>query len=434
MKQIILSITLIGSLLFIGCGSSSDNNNTTIEDDTTNTVSTSTYTIVDTAQSRCYGSNNGSNQSCNGTGYDADYSGNQPSYTLSSSGNIVTDNATSLMWTQSSDLDSDDQTTDEGDKLSYDNALSYCSDLTLDGYFDWRLPDIKTLYSLMLFTGEDPSGYQGTNTDGLATFLDSSFARAFGDQSKGERIIDGQYASSTKYISTTMKGNETMFGVNFVDGRIKGYPTTMRATDKKFYVLCARGDEAYGQNNFTDNNDKTITDNATGLMWERDDAQSSDFEDAISMCESSTTAGYTNWRLPNVKELQSIVDYSRSPDTTSGAAIDPLFNATSFMNEENMPDWGYYWSGTTHVSYSGGGVNGAYVSFGRALGYMNGSILDVHGAGAQRSNAKQSENLNDRGAVQTGIDASDNSTYYYNGPQGDILRSDNMVRCVRDVD
>ena len=436
------------SILFVlainGCGEDSTANtptstqeeivveNNTTTDDTTileNNTSTVSYRVVDTAQTKCYDSTSGSQITCADKGYDADYSNNQPSYTISSSGKVVTDNITSLMWTQSSDLDSDGETTDAGDKLNYDDAVSYCSALTLDGYDDWRLPDIKTQYSLILFSGEDPSNYTGTDTSELVTFLDSSFARAFGDQDSGERVIDGQYATTTKYVSTTMNGDETMFGVNFVDGRIKGYPTTMRGEDKKFYVLCTRGNEDYGKNSFVDNDDNTITDNATALMWEKDDAESSDFENAIDMCKSSTTADYTDWRLPNVKELQSIVDYSRSPDTTNSAAINSIFNASFFTNEEGETDWGYYWSSTSHVNSSGNGSGASYVSFGRALGVMNNNVLDVHGAGAQRSNAKQSENSSGASSV---TNAGDGSTYHYFGPQGDILRINNMVRCVRD--
>ena len=431
LEDVIANTIKIADELEDETASSEVNNDIAQEFDDVVTMSSAKYAIVDTAQSKCYDSNNGSEISCAKSGYDADYNGNQPSYTLSSSANIVTDNVTSLMWTKSSDIDGDGVTTDAGDKLSYDDSVAYCTNLSLDGYDDWRLPDIKTLYSLILFSGEDPSNYKGTETDELVTFLDGSFDRAFGDQGADQRIIDGQYATATKYVSTTMTGDETMFGVNFIDGRIKGYPTNMRGEDKTFYVLCTRGAEDYGKNNFVDNSDKTITDTATGLMWEQDDSQSSDFEDAVGSCESSTTANHSDWRLPNVKEMQSIVDYSRSPDTTNSAAIDPIFNATSFANEEGVTDWGYYWSSTTHASYGGGGSGASYVSFGRALGNMNNTIMDVHGAGAQRSNAKQSA---DAGGASSDTDVSDGSIYYYHGPQGDILRIDNMFRCVRDAD
>jgi len=43
--------------------------------------------------------------------------------------------------------------------------------------------------------------------------------------------------------------------------------------------------------------------------------------------------GFEDWRLPNVKELQSIVDYTRSPSTTGSAAIDPVFNAPVITDE-----------------------------------------------------------------------------------------------------
>jgi hypothetical protein len=77
---------------------------------------------------------------------------------------------------------------------------------------------------------------------------------------------------------------------------------------------------------------------------------------------------------------------------------------------------------------AGDGSNAAYVSFGRALGYMNGQILDVHGAGSQRSNDKLNV------ATEPGAkSATSNGTFYYKGPQGDILRMANMVRCVRDI-
>lgn len=68
-----------------------------------------------------------------------------------------------------------------------------------------------------------------------------------------------------------------------------------------------------------------------------------------------------------------------------------------------------------HVKSLGFGTHGAYVAFGEALGYM-GRWIDVHGAGAQRSDPK------------TG-DPDDYSEGF--GPQGDAIRILNFVRLVR---
>ena len=172
-----------------------------------------------------------------------------------------------------------------------------------------------------------------------------------------------------------------------------------------------------------------MTDLRTGLMWQQNDYHSSNFDDAIAYCEESITGGWIDWRLPNVKELQSIVDYSRAPDATDSAAIDPVFNTTSISNEGGELDWGYYWASTTHARCGGTGTSGINVSFGRALGYFEDELTDVHGAGAQRSNNKTD-------VAEAGATAHDlgYGTFYYKGPQGDILRIDNMARCVRDAD
>lgn len=350
-------------------------------------------------------------------GQDATYSGNTPSYTDNGDG-TVTDNVTGLMWQKSPDLNGDG-TINASDKLSYQDALKGASSFNLAGYTDWRLPTIKEMYSLIQFSGEDISGYNGESTEGFNPFIDTDyFDFGYGDLSANERLIDAQMASSTLYVSTTINNNATMFGVNFADGRIKGYPKDM----KSFYVYYVRGNTSYGVNNFTDNGDQTITDNATGLMWmKNDNGKGVLWQDALSYAENFEFAGYSDWRLPNAKELQSILDYTRSPSTTNSAAIDPLFNCTQITNEAGASDYPYYWSSTTHKNYSPVhvGGNAAYFSFGRAMGYMNGNWMDVHGAGAQRSDPK-SGNPDD---YPTG-----------HGPQGDAIRIYNYVRLVRNVD
>ncbi len=365
------------------------------------------YPIVDTDEGNCY--NASTTMDCPSAGeafygQDAQYDGYQPSYTDNGDGTI-TDNVTGLIWQQN-----------PGEKMTYRQAAAGADSFTLAGYDDWRLPTIKELYSLIQFDGLDPSGPDNSS---LVPFIDTNYFNfEYGDESAGERVIDSQWATSTLYTSTTMNGAQTMFGVNFADGRIKGYPTDGRGPngEKTYFVIYVRGNSAYGENDFVDHGNGSITDNATGLTWTQNDSGTGmDWETALNYCESLDTAGRSDWRLPNVKELQSLVDYARSPDATNSAAIDPIFNISTITNEAGQLDYPAFWSSTTHASLRGG--NGAYVNFGRSMGYMNGQWIDVHGAGAQRSDPK------------TGS-AADYPTG--NGPQGDAIRVDNYVRCVTD--
>ena len=94
------------------------------------------------------------------------------------------------------------------------------------------------------------------------------------------------------------------------------------------------------------------------------------------------------------------------------------------MQSQEETNCGWYWTGITHASTVPGriGTEAVYVAFGEALGWMsfphgNGlEVMDVHGAGAQRSDPKSG-------------DVSDYPTG--RGPQGDAVRIENLVRCVR---
>ncbi len=356
-------------------------------------------------------------------GQNANYEGNTPRYEDNGDG-TVTDMITGLMWQQSCDLNGDG-TVDVDDKMSQSEAADGADDYNLAGHSDWRLPNIKEAYSLILFSGVDPSGYEGTSTDDLVPFMDDEvFEFGYGDTGAMERIIDAQFASTTLYAGTTMEGANTMFGVNLADGRIKGYgtgPMPGQMQDKQFYVLYVRGNANYGVNNFMDNSNGTITDEATGLMWMQDDnGEGINWEDALIYAENYEYEGYSDWRLPDTKELQSIVDYTRSPSTTSSAAIDPLFNCTEIVNEAGQADYAFYWTSTTHENWTDNNQGGfaVYVSFGRSMGYMMNSWMDVHGAGAQRSDPK----TGDPADFPTG-----------HGPQGDAIRIYNYVRLVRNI-
>lgn len=387
------------------------------------------WKVVDTGQEKFFNANGQEISSPSSSsalyGQDAHYKGLTPSYTDNGDGTI-TDNNTGLMWQK-----------DPGDKKTYTEAVAGLSSFRLAGYSDWRMPTIKELYSLIKFNGTDPSGEMGNDTSSLKPFIDTNyFVFNYGDTSIGDRIIDSQWISSTKYVSTTMNGRETGFGVNMADGRIKGYPidSNPNGSAKGFYVIYVRGRTDYGVNNFVDNGDGTVTDQATGLMWMQKDSgplKAGDDKDgamnwtqALEWAEKLEYAGYSDWRLPNAKELQSIVDYSRSPATTNSAAIDPVFSTSSIIDEGGSKNYPFYWTGTHHIKSNGNGDQSVYVAFGEALGWMElppsftSQLMDVHGAGAQRSDPK------------TG-DPSDYPVGF--GPQGDVRRIYNYVRCVRDA-
>ncbi len=372
-----------------------------------------TYPVVDTGQDHCY--NERTKIQPPGIGYrfygqDAQYQGRVASYEDHEDG-TVTDRVTGLMWSKGVDLQ----------KVSLKEAEKLAGSLRLGGYDDWRVPTVKELYSLVDFrgvTGFDPGMRSGIPRNAVPFLNTDFFDFAYGQTTRGERFIDAQWLSSTRYVSTTMGGSATLFGVNFADGRIKGYGYSRPGgrKEKKFYVRFVRGNPAYGQNQFEDNRDGTITDHATGLTWMKSDSgKGMTWEQALAFAEAQNLAGKSDWRLPNAKELQSIVDYSRSPDTTDSPALHPVFQATSLTNEAGQKDWGYYWTSTTHLD-GPGAYQAAVLCFGRGMGMMYGRVMDVHGAGCQRSDPKT-------GKASIG-----------HGPQGDARRVINFVRCVRGGD
>lgn len=355
-------------------------------------------------------------------GQNTNHSGTVPSYT-DNGDSTITDNVTGLMWEKTTDKNSDG-IINYYDKYTYADALAGAASCNTGGYSDWRLPSIKELYSLIMYFGAEPNP-TATSQGTAVPFIDQNyFTFGYGDinsSSHGgtsdERLIDAQYATSSIYVSTVMNGQSAMFGVNFADGRIKGYPSN---NNKKYYVMYVRGNTSYGTNNFIDNGDGTITDLATGLMWmQTDNGSAVLWENALNDAENFTFGAYSDWRLPDIKELQSILDYGRSPSTTNSAAIDPLFNCTQITNEDGVVDYPYYMSSTTFCSQTPtNGSDACYFSFGRAMGYMSvfGGWVDVHGAGAQRSDPKTGDPAN----FPFGF-----------GPQGDAIRIYNYFRLVR---
>lgn len=98
-----------------------------------------------------------------------------------------------------------------------------------------------------------------------------------------------------------------------------------------------RGDQ-YPAQSFTDNGNGTVTDNRTGLMWQQAEPGYKTWQAALDYCNGLVLGDMTDWRLPNIKELESIVN-----DTIFMPAIDTNF----FPNAHSE----YYWASTTCASY-----------------------------------------------------------------------------------
>ena len=145
----------------------------------------------------------------------------------------------------------------------------------------------------------------------------------------------------------------TIFGVagTVSAGSSAGVPKTGQTT------LYDSGDDgdlekgvAWPSPRFTDNSNDTVTDNLTGLMWLKNadagnDCAGSDvgtetWANALlsaAACNTASFAGHTDWRLPNLREMQSLIDYGRaSPALPSDL---PFTSVQSY----------YYWTSTTYA-------------------------------------------------------------------------------------
>lgn len=280
-----------------------------------------TFPIPDTGQITCY-NDYGDKITCPQPGQefygqDASYTINPPSYTkLDTNGNpmpdsatswtMVKDNVTNLIWEVKTD---DGSIHDRDNEYNWQNAqdvfIASLNNTRFGGYSEWRVPTIKELAYILNY---------GTYTP----------------------AIDMAYFPNTKlsyYWSSTTNTNNTDYawGIDFSIG----YDGHYNHKSGSYYVRAVRGRQA--NNSFVDNGNGTVTDTSTSLMWQKATAPGEyTWIEALSYCESLTIAEYSDWRLPTIKELRSIVEYD---------AYDPAIDTRYFP--DTLPF--YYWSSTTNV-------------------------------------------------------------------------------------
>lgn len=375
----------------------------TISQENTTSSWENNYTIIKSWQDVSYDDDGNILEWEDAKWHDAYYGWVAFSFTDNGDG-TVTDNNTGLMWEQ----------TPSNDKFSWDQAWEYAESFEWNGYDDWRLPTAKELFALSDFqtgwpyldtdyfdfpeetqTGGGPGGWtewsdknasgiqsgwpQGTGSEEESTESETPAPPPASSEDGSVSKDAGQFWSSNFYhVWTANWWMPNAFGVNHATGHIKSYPSEVEGQMGK-HIRLVRWD-LYGENDFKDNKDGTITDNATWLMWMQDDSGVGvEWQSAINYCENLEYAWYSDFKLPNVKELHSLLDYS----WVYPAIYQDYFN-TSVL-EENINY--YFWTNTSgYFSTANPGYwFGWYVAFGKAVGNDG---EDSHGAWAIRFSPK----------------------------------------------
>ncbi|WP_167882316.1 DUF1566 domain-containing protein [Leptospira langatensis] len=316
---------------------------------------------------------NGNPVPCSGTGQDGEYSSSKnftrsySSPTSIGSGYITTDNVTGLVW-KTCALGWEVQTgtpdtcvknspypgpwpfyNDNSQTTPLYSAVNACSALNSSNYANlsnWRLPTAAELSTLPTY------GSPGSIAIDTNAFLSTSSALA-----------------STYWINfwtgTAFLGDPYYsWAIGFGDG---SSTTSVKPTGDSIFCVSSSSSSAaqisYTINKTASVNNGTVTDNVTGLMWQMctDDGSSGTncgtgaavsytWDMALARCNSLSLLGKT-WRLPNINELRSIMDYSKA---------NPSIDATYFPGTLSN----YYWSST---SYAPSPSNAWYIHFNRGL-------------------------------------------------------------------
>lgn len=249
-------------------------------------------------------------------GQDANYAINPPSYTkLDDTGAalsddaaewaMVQDNVTGLIWEVKTAANKDDTYT-------WDNAQNFAENLTLGGFSDWRLPTIKELGTIINRGRVDPAINTSYFPNTASNHYWSSSAR-----------------SDLSYVDQSAQ----MWAVKFNDGIVSIMDDM--GISNNFYVRAVYGDQL-SSGGYIDNGDGTVTDMSTGLMWQQNtetEATSLGWTEALDYCEQLELSDYNDWRLPNVNELLTLLDYKKGIDSS---------NFTNISKSS-------YWSSTTRA-------------------------------------------------------------------------------------
>ena len=258
------------------------------------------WTVPSTGITKCY--DNTGEIVCPSSGQSFyGQNGNFPgqAHTFVDNGETATDQVTGLVW----------QKTPDGVARNWDAAAAYCTSLSLDNQSDWRLP---------------------TQREHLTIVDHARSMPAFAGPLAG---TSGKYWSATPYVGYA----GPVWYVNFIYGT-----SEFIDTDTPHYVRCVRGQTLADDTYVAQGN--TVVDTITGLVWEKTaSAASLSWGEALAYCQNKTVDGYTDWRLPDIMELETLVDYTKvSPAINDTVFVGPVAFYWSSSTLNGLPDLGKY--------------------------------------------------------------------------------------------
>ncbi len=249
-----------------------------------------------------------------------------PRFTVTANGTdeVVTDNMTGLMWVKEPHaLNNNSGTT------WWEPAIDFCNALEFAGHSDWRLPNVRELQSLIDYGNHSPAVPSGHPFAGVRS--GDYWSSSGSGRPRTAWLVLLRYGNVYTTRVTSHHGGGSVWPVRagHDGGGAAGVPKTGQTTSYR-----AGDDGEYGKGvawpdpRFTvttDGADEVVTDTVTGLIWVKaphalnDNSGTRNWEAAIDFCNALEFAGHTDWRLPNVRELQSLIDYGKhTPAVPSG--------------------------------------------------------------------------------------------------------------------
>ncbi|MFH1809053.1 MAG: DUF1566 domain-containing protein [Pseudomonadota bacterium] len=228
-----------------------------------------------------------------------------PSY-LDLTNGVIDDRISGLQW---------EQALGSASLRNVSDAITYCAGLSLGSQDDWRLPSFTELMTLLDLGKTYPAAMLDTlmfpAPDNLPFWSASGY--------------NGYHWTLDFYSGTP-----------HIDIDSLGYGSGNQ-------VRCVRGAAHVGGDvRFTAG---TYIDKRTGMQWQAQPGVDRTWQQAAADCETLSLASHDDWRLPTLKEMDTLVDRSRDPGSDPfayPAMVNDTASAEFWTATPHLSDYGFY--------------------------------------------------------------------------------------------